>query len=145
MKNTVSQDTFDETGQSLACTERFAGIVRKDLAPEVQRAAAALWAAYESLDLEVITTLRDAEQDLLAAMPDLNGYENEIRQLVAELTIDLRTNFYQLDDQPVRLRFAYQGEKDLIGQLLSASAARLVVMPVENDISLHTNIHGEDK
>jgi hypothetical protein len=122
---------------------RFSGIVKKELSPAVRRAAAALWDAYEALDIELITNLRDAHHDLHTALPLIEHHEDEILELVSELAADLRRHFAIAADHPVRLRFAYRSEDDLIEQLLSSSAARVVVVPMEQDASLHTNVHAE--
>ncbi len=123
-----------------ANNKRFARLMLKNISPEVRRAVEALWENYEALDLIVITTSEAAADDLLAAMPVIEGVEDEIRQMVTELVDDLRTNFKDAADMPLRLRFAYQNEDELIDQVLPRSAARLVVMPIDQDISLHTNI-----
>lgn len=137
----MPQDSTTPTPNTgLASNARFTQPVLKNLSPEICRAAEALWANYEALDLEVITTLEDAEPDFLAAMPVIDGFEDEINQLVKELIEDVRMNFKGAAEAPLRLRFAYQNEDELISNLLPHSAARLVVMPVDKDISLHANV-----
>lgn len=125
--------------------QRLAGIVREDLSPEVRRATAALWANYETLDLEIITSFRDLEKDFITTLPAINDYENDLHRLVVELAGDLRTSFYQSLDKPLRLRFAIQNAHDSIRQFLSVPAARLIVMPVEEEASFHVTISPETK
>lgn len=122
---------------------RFAGIVMKDLNPDVKRAAEALWNAYEALDLEVVTTLEDAEGDLMAAMPVIDGYENEIGELVKELVADLRANFHGDSDMPLQVRFSHKAREDSLEPLLPRATGRLVMVPIAQDVSLHTTVQGD--
>lgn len=129
----------DPNPQTLA-KDRLNNAVLKNLSPHLQRAVEALWANFEALDLELITTPADAEEDFLAAIPAIDGVEDDIRQLVRELVEDIRMNFNTASDAPMRLRFAYQNKDELIEQILPRSRARLVVMPLDKNISLHANV-----
>jgi len=123
-------------------TGRLTEIVQKNLTPAMGRAAMAMADAYEALDIEVITTLQNAAEDFLAALPIIDGYEDEIRQMAIELVADMCSRFEAYPHQNLRLRFAYQNEADLVDQLLSIQASRLVVVPVEDSVSLHADVLG---
>lgn len=134
--------SFSERSVALAAANRGATITIQSLPPALQSAVHALCEAYEILDLRIETTFAAAERDFLAAVPEVKKHETEIRQLVAVLIADLRQAVPAVPDQPVLLRFAYQDKEDLVEQLLPEGKARLVVMPVANDESVHLSIEG---
>jgi hypothetical protein len=117
-------------------------ITTQSLPLELQRVVQILCDTYEAIDLRIETTFGTAETDFLSAMPEVKGHEVELLQLVRLLMADLKTTIHTELDHPLLLRFTYQDKVDLVEQLLSGAKARLVVMPVENDVSLHANIKG---
>ncbi len=116
----------------------------QSLSPDLQRAVQALCDTYEAIDLRIETTLGNAEADFMAAMPEVKNHQRELRQLVRLLIVDVHcaADADATADQPVLLRFAFQDEGDLVEQLLSGAKARLVVVPVEGDVSIHSSIQG---
>lgn len=142
MSNLSSGPTQLSQNEARLSHARFANLVLKNLKPEVRRAAEALWAAYEKLDIEIVTTLADAEGDVMAVMPVMDGYENEIGELVKELVSDLRANFKGDSEMPLQVRFAHKSQEQSIEPMLPRATGRLVVVPIAQDISLHTTIEG---
>jgi len=150
--NKISLDkVFTEHDQALAehqgnAAVRTTEITTQSLPPEMQRVVQVLCDTYEAIDLRIETTLGAAEADFLAAMPEVKGHETDLRQLVKLLISDVRDTAGAVTSvQPLLLRFAYQDRGDLVEQLLSGAKARLVVVPAEDDVSLHVNIKGFHK
>lgn len=126
MQATVSKDVTEQT-----------------LSPGLQRAVQILSATYETLDLRIETTLGAAEADFFKALPEIQNHKEELRQFITFLLSDLRLEgLTPGSEQPLFIRFAFQDEDDLIEQLLSGAKAQIVVVPVDGETSLHTNIQG---
>lgn len=140
MPNDSASSAFNS---NFAGNRRYVQPVLKDLPPEIRRAAEALWSRYETLDIEVITTMEKAANDLFIALPAIEGFGDEIGQLAIELVADIRANFCCDERAPLRLRFAYQNQDELIEQLMPSKPSRLVLVPMDKDLSLHTNVEGE--
>lgn len=86
---------------------------------ELQRAVQVLSDTYTKLDLRVETTLKSAGNDFIAALPEVEGCELELRHLVAVLIGGLRSSASETKSQSVLLHLAFQDEDDLTQQLLS--------------------------
>jgi hypothetical protein len=96
-----------------------APVATRTLPIEMQRVLQVLCDTYHTLDLRIETTLGAAEQDFLAALPEIEGYDNELRQLVKMFLLDLRRTVTGTEAQPVLLRLAFENETDLAEQFLA--------------------------
>jgi hypothetical protein len=112
--------------ERLAAASRAMPVTEQSLPPELQRVVQILCEAYETLDLRIETTLVAAEDDFLAALPEIAEHETDVRQFVALLVDDLRLTVHGASSQSVLLRLAFQDEDDLTQQLLSNMTAQEV-------------------
>lgn len=91
----------------------------REIPPELRRAVQALCDTYDSLDLRLETTLFAAEEDVLAALPEVENCKADLRRLISLLIRDLRHGTDGSQSQRVLLRLSFQDEADLTQQLLS--------------------------
>jgi hypothetical protein len=89
------------------------------LSPQLQRAVQVLSDTYETLDLRIETTIGAAEHDFIAALPEVEDHEAELRHFVSVLIADMRVAAGQNHSQPVVLHLAFRGEDDLTQQILT--------------------------
>ena len=119
---------------------RFPSVEVRPLPPELSAAAWALW--HYELDMQFTGSLREAEAEMLAAMPIVEGHENNLRRMVKALVDDIRQdadpaieNRYQL-----RLSNAYT---NLEGMLPQSHLSRIAVIPVSEEYSYHADARFE--
>jgi hypothetical protein len=105
-----------EQGQAVSET---APSMIQSLPPELERIVRVLCDTYEELDLRIETTLGAAENDFLAALPEIEGHETELRRMVTLLIDDLGSAINGMKFQPVLLRLTFHDEGELTEQLLT--------------------------
>ena len=123
----------------LATVSPAIAATEKTLSPNLRRAVQILCDTYDAIDLRIETTLGKAENDFVAALPEVQGCDEELRELADLLIEDVRNTLQgqAISTQPLLLRFTYQDQNDLVTQLVSSAKARVVVVPVGSDVSLH--------
>jgi len=89
------------------------------LPPELQRAVQVLCDTYETLDLRIETTLANAANDFVTALSEVDGHEDELRKLVAQLLQNLHRTAETTEAQQVILQLSYKNEDELTQQILS--------------------------
>jgi hypothetical protein len=104
------------------------------LPPELSAAAWALWSEYESLDLQLRGNLFEAEAELLASLPVIEGHEKDLRQLVKILIEDARQKPDITPDGFYQFRFLSNVE-ELNSVLPQSKVSRIAVIPVTDEYS----------
>ena len=109
----------------------------RSLPPELAEAAWVLWSRYETLDLQMNGSLREAEALMLTSLPIIEGYEAQLRALAKSLVADLKD--YAAGNAGKRFQIRFLGGTDALQTILSAQAlSRVAVIPVSAPYSLHT-------
>jgi len=85
----------------------------------LQRAVQVLCDTYETLDLRIETTLANAANDFVTALSEVDGHEDELRKLVAQLLQNLHRTAETTEAQQVILQLSYKNEDELTQQILS--------------------------
>ena len=119
----------------------------KRLSAPLRQTAQVLWERFRTLDVQVNTTSDNAERDLLAAMPILDGQQEGLRRMVSMLVGDLKNEFQAsspIAANPFTLRFVNQDRSDRLAQIAPSDyAGRIVIVPVHGATSLHASLRGE--
>jgi len=109
----------------------------RPLPPALGAAAWALW--HYRLDMQCSGSLHEASAALLAALPLVEGYEDDLRQMVEILVNDVRQQTPFNEEARYKLRFSNAYE-DLDDLLSGTQRMRVTVIPVAAEYSYHANV-----
>ncbi len=100
------------------------------LPPDIQGTVQAITDAQPHADCQILTTLAQAKADILAALPVLDGHEDDMLRLACLLADDALKNApdHLAADTPLLLRIAGQGQDSGISPIVPADETALVAI-----------------